>query len=251
MMASSRRLGEGLCRDEIRAGVVRRERRREHVAPLAPSVDDDKTQPRDILQGQIARAGRRAAAAAETEREGAADLPDASLRDGAAEAARALLSHAAAQHSSWGDRRPAPPSWTRSPRGCRERGWAGGDTRARGSRGSASRRGGSLRLERAVLAPRPQSYDPEMGGDFLYDTSWIEVATGHARVADDDGAGHEVAFGSGGGGPRGTQARRSRRRAAEEALRAAGRAAARGSSQLSALDACLEFSGTARVPYPR
>ena len=141
-------------------------------------------------------------AAAETEREGAADLPDASLRDGAAEAARALLSHAAAQHLLIGGQA------TRA---------AVLDAVAAGAVASAAGREGirapgdpvgrlldaarSLRLERAVLAPpTPNCFDPEMGGDFLYDTSWIEVATGHARVADDDGAGHEVAFGSGGGG---------------------------------------------------
>ena len=192
-------------------------------------------------------------AAAETEREGAADLPDASLRDGAAEAARALLSHAAAQHLLIGGQA------TRA---------AVLDAVAAGAVASAAGREGirapgdpvgrlldaarSLRLERAVLAPpTPNCFDPEMGGDFLYDTSWIEVATGHARVADDDGAGHEVAFGSGGGGAEGNPSSLARAGgAAAEALRAAGRAAARGSSQLSALDACLEFFDAAAGVLP-
>jgi len=199
-------------------------------------------------------------AAAETEREGAADLPDASLRDGAAEAARALLSHAAAQHLLMGGQA------TRA---------AVLDAVAAGAVASAAGREGiraprdpvgrlleaarSLRLERAVLAPpTPDLFDPEMGGDFLYDTSWIEVATGHARVGDDDGPpGHEVAFGSGDGGdPRrdgaeGNPSPLARAGgAAAEALRAAGRVAARGSSQLSVLDACLEFFDAAAGVLP-
>ena len=200
-------------------------------------------------------------AAAETEREGAADLPDASLRDGAAEAARALLSHAAAQHLLMGGQA------TRA---------AVLDAVAAGAVASAAGREGiraprdpvgrlleaarSLRLERAVLAPpTPDLFDPEMGGDFLYDTSWIEVATGHARVGDDDGPpGHEVAFGSGDGGdPRRDGAEGTRARSLAPAAPRRRRSGRPGASPPAGARSCRRstrawsFSTRPRVSYPR
>ena len=61
-------------------------------------------------------------AAAETERAGASDLPDASLRDGAADAATALLSHAGCATDPHGGRSPSRRPGRDRRGGCRQRG---------------------------------------------------------------------------------------------------------------------------------
>lgn len=186
-------------------------------------------------------------AAAETERAGAVDLPDASLRDGAADAATALLSHAAAQQILMGG---APRAAVLDVIAAGAAASAAGQERPRSPGDPVGRlleAARTLRLERAVLAPPTPAplpgFDPEIGGDFLYNTGWIEAATGYARPVDGVGEG---AFGS--AEADGPLARAGH--AAAEALRLAGRAASRESSQLSALNACLGFLDAAAGTVP-
>ena len=98
------------------------------------------------------------------------------------------------------------------------------------------------RLERAVLAPPPPGAfggAPEFGGDFLFDASWVERATGGA-VGSSDAFSEET---SAWGAPAGPLAAPGR--AAAAALRAAGRSASRAAAQLAAVSAAVDLLAAA------
>ena len=66
------------------------------------------------------------------------------------------------------------------------------------------------RLERAVLAPPPPGAfggAPEFGGDFLFDASWVERATGGAVGCSSEGADADDEEKSAWGAPAGPLAR--------------------------------------------
>jgi len=197
-------------------------------------------------------------------------LPDATLEENAKTAANALLSHVAAAGLLGGGAPRAAVLETVA--AAAEAEAAGAPKRAPtdpvGRLLVATR---ELRLERAILAPPPpgtslrRDVRAEYGGDFLYNATWVEAATGGARPRD-AGVGDsatamdisdEASFGNGeDDDARATRARPLLRpgRAAAEALRAAGRVASRASARLAALSAGITFvsvaAGSALAPPP-
>ena len=196
---------------------------------------------------------------------GAAPLCDATLEEGSAAAGSALLSHAAAADLLAGG---APRAAVLEAAAAAAAAHASGaPPRASndpvGRLLEASRH---LRLERVVLAPPPPGPLPgiaggaEYGGDFLYNATWVEAATGGARPA--AAARRAEGSGSGGGGDRNLESDEggdaawgapdgplSRPgHAAAASLRAAGRAASRASAQLSTLTAALGLLTVAAGP---
>ena len=205
-----------------------------------------------VLKAAASAERAKAAAVAEAARQGrlpravagSSPLCDASLEHGAVAAADALLSHASAADAvRTGATRATILEATAA---------AVLETRPRPAHDPLGRlleAAREIQLERAALAPPPPGPLPgeraEYGGDFLFNATWVEAATGGAsppEAAGMDELGDDDAFGAMQG------PLSSCGYDAAKALRLAGRAAARKSAQLAALSAFYDMMTAAAGP---
>tara|TARA_B110000238_G_scaffold154005_1_gene166380 strand:- start:134 stop:3085 length:2952 start_codon:yes stop_codon:yes gene_type:complete len=221
------------------AGVFAAARSRAHAVALRAAAYAERA------------AATRAAAGfgASPSHDAAASLPDATLETNALASGRALLSHAAAVELL---AQSADISGNVDRVAVLEAVAAAAESSAAAANSSARRSlndlvgrvldaARELRLERAILAPPPPGLwtdgAPEYGGDFLWDASWVERATGGGECAGED---------VGWGAPEGPLAKPGREAAA--ALRVAGRVASRASAQLAALSSAVDLLAAAAGP---